>query len=93
MDGSLTVNTRDVTVTASDASKIYGQTVTFAVTGNTNATFGDWTARRVQGYAADVAFVTVPYERMHNLVAAIPHASVGTAEAVIPAAFKHEIDE
>jgi uncharacterized protein (DUF169 family) len=64
-----------------------------AVTGNTNATFGDWTARRVQNYATDVAFVSIPYERMHNLVAAIPHSSAGIAEVVIPPFFRHEMDE
>jgi uncharacterized protein (DUF169 family) len=64
-----------------------------AVTGNTNATFGDWTARRVQNFATDVAFVSVPYERMHNLVAAIPHSSAGTAEVVIPPFFQHEMDD
>jgi uncharacterized protein (DUF169 family) len=63
-----------------------------AVTGNTNVTFGDWTARRIQKYAADVAFVSVPYERIQNLVAAIPHSSAGTADVVIPAAFRHEMD-
>jgi uncharacterized protein (DUF169 family) len=63
------------------------------VTGNTNATFGDWTARRVQNYATDVAFVSIPYERMHNLVAAIPHSSAGIAEVVIPPFFRHEMDE
>jgi len=64
-----------------------------AVTGSTNATFGDWTARRVQNFATDVAFVSVPYERMHNLVAAIPHSSAGTAEVVIPPFFQHEMDD
>jgi uncharacterized protein (DUF169 family) len=64
-----------------------------AVTGNTNATFGDWTARRVQNFAPDVAFVSIPYERMQNLVAAIPHSSAGTAEVVMPPFFEHQMDE
>src|SRR5450759_28657 len=35
------------------------------VTGRTNLTLGDWTARRAQGYDSGIVFVTVPYERMH----------------------------
>lgn len=55
------------------------------VTGNTNVTFGDWTARRMQKYPPDVVFVSIPYERMHNLVAAIPGCSAGTAKVELPA--------
>ena len=59
------------------------------VTGRTNVTFGDWTARRMQKYGPDVVFVSVPYERVHNLVAAVPECSAGSAELEIPEGFRH----
>jgi uncharacterized protein (DUF169 family) len=58
------------------------------MTGCTNMTTGDWTARRQQGFEPDILFVSVPYERMHNLIAAIPNCSAGDAEAVIPKEFQ-----
>lgn len=58
------------------------------VTGRTNITFGDWTARRVQRFARDVVFVSVPYERVLNLAAAVPECSAGTAQPNIPEAFR-----
>ena len=58
------------------------------VTGCTNITTGDWTARRQQGFEPDILFFSVPYERMHNLIAAIPECSAGNAEAVIPEGFQ-----
>jgi uncharacterized protein (DUF169 family) len=58
------------------------------MTGCTNITMGDWTARRQQGFEPDILFVSVPYERMHNLIAAIPNCSAGDAEAVIPEEFQ-----
>lgn len=54
------------------------------VTGRTNVTFGDWTARHAQKFPADVVFVSIPYERVHNLVAALPECSAGSAETDIP---------
>ena len=45
-------------------------------------TVGDWTARHQQGFESDVIFLSVPYERIHNLIAAIPVCSAGNAEAV-----------
>ncbi|HEY5502183.1 MAG TPA: DUF169 domain-containing protein [Candidatus Anoxymicrobiaceae bacterium] len=63
------------------------------VTGNTNLTLGDWTARRMQKYGPDVVFLTIPYERMENVVLAIPECSAGTAEVVIPEAFRQREDE
>jgi uncharacterized protein (DUF169 family) len=63
------------------------------MTGHTNATFGDWTARRAQKYADDVVFVTVPYERMSNLIAAIPRCSAGTAEVEIPDAIRRVMNK
>ncbi|MBC7229750.1 MAG: DUF169 domain-containing protein [Actinobacteria bacterium] len=58
------------------------------VTGRSNVTFGDWTARRMQKYGPDVIFVSVPYERIHNLVEAVPACSAGTAELEIPKGFR-----
>lgn len=63
------------------------------VTGNTNLTLGDWTARRMQKYASDRVFLTIPYERMANVVLAIPECSAGTAEVVIPEAFRQRDEE
>jgi uncharacterized protein (DUF169 family) len=58
------------------------------VTGKTNLTMGDWTARRMQKYPPDVVFLTVPYERIEPLVQAIPECSAGTAEVIIPENFR-----
>lgn len=55
-----------------------------AVTGRTNLTLGDWTARRMQGFESDVVFLTVPYERVGNLVDAVPESSAGTAPVEMP---------
>jgi uncharacterized protein (DUF169 family) len=63
------------------------------VTGLTNVTFGDWTARRQQGYSADAVFVSIPYERVHNLVAAVPECSAGSAEPDIPEEFLSSMQE
>ncbi len=62
-------------------------------TGHTNVTFGDWTARRMQKYPDDAVFVTVPYERLQNLLAAIPECSAGTAEVEIPEGFREAMTE
>jgi uncharacterized protein (DUF169 family) len=58
------------------------------MSGNTNITLGDWTARSHQGFEKDVIFFSLPYERVHNLIAAIPLCSAGDAEAVIPGEFR-----
>ncbi len=60
------------------------------MTGQTNMSLGDITARRMQGYADDVIFLSVPYERIANLVAAIPVCTAGTAEFVRPPDFGGE---
>jgi uncharacterized protein (DUF169 family) len=60
------------------------------MTGCTNMTTGDWTARKQQGFEPDILFFSVPYERMYNLIAAIPNCSAGDAEAVIPEEFRGE---
>ena len=62
------------------------------MTGRTNVTFGDWTARRAQKFAKDTVFMTVPYERMRNLMLAIPECSAGTAELEIPEAFRRVME-
>lgn len=49
------------------------------VTGRTNVSFGDWTARRMVKFKRDDVFMSVPYERMDNLVKAVPECSAGTA--------------
>ena len=65
--------------------------ITFPVmTGCTNITTGDWTARKQQGFESDILFLSVPYERVHNLIAAIPNCSAGDAEAVIPEEFQSD---
>jgi len=60
-----------------------------AVTGNSNLTLGDWTARRMQGFSAETVFFTIPVERLPNLLEAIPHSSAGRAEVEILPEFRH----
>lgn len=57
-------------------------------TGNTNISMGDWTARNHQQFEPDIVFVSVPYERMNNLIAAIPLCSAGEAGVNIPEEFQ-----
>jgi uncharacterized protein (DUF169 family) len=65
--------------------------ITYPVmTGCTNMTTGDWTARKQQGFEPDILFLSVPYERVHNLIAAIPKCSAGDAETVIPEEFQSD---
>ena len=47
-------------------------------------------SRHQQGFESDVIFLSVPYERIHNLIAAIPVCSAGDAEAVIPEEFQSD---
>jgi uncharacterized protein (DUF169 family) len=56
-------------------------------TGYTNISLGDWTARSHQQFDPDIVFASVPYERMGNLIAAIPLCSAGDAELDIPDKF------
>ena len=58
------------------------------MSGNTNISMGDWTARSHQNFNPDIIFLSIPYERIHNLIAAIPHCSAGDAEANIPEEFQ-----
>jgi uncharacterized protein (DUF169 family) len=63
------------------------------VTGRTNLTLGDWTARRMQKFDRDIVFVTIPYERMQNLILAIPRSSAGTAEVELPEPIRRVFEE
>lgn len=58
------------------------------MTGNTNISMGDWTARSHQQFESDVVFLSVAYERLDNLIAAIPECSAGEAAIKIPEDFK-----
>ncbi len=60
------------------------------MTGCTNMSAGDWTARKQQGFEPDILFFSLPYERMHNLLEAIPNCSAGEAKAIIPEAFRRD---
>ncbi len=61
------------------------------MTGQTNLSLGDITARRSQQFEDDIIFLTVPYERMANLIAAVPECTAGTAEFVRPPDFGGEL--
>ncbi len=58
------------------------------ISGCTNLSMGDWTARNHQKYEPDIVFLSVPYERIHNIIAAIPLCSAGEAAARIPEEFQ-----
>lgn len=58
------------------------------MTGCTNVSMGDWTARKHQQFESDIVFVSVPYERLNNLIAAIPECSAGEAAVHIPEEFQ-----
>jgi uncharacterized protein (DUF169 family) len=60
------------------------------MTGNTNISMGDWTARNHQQFEPDIIFVSVPYERIDNLIAAIPECSAGEAAVNIPEEFQQD---
>jgi len=64
-----------------------------AVTGRSNLSLGDWTARRMQKFPADTVFVTIPYERVPNLTAAVPVCSAGSAELEIPQEIESVMEE
>jgi uncharacterized protein (DUF169 family) len=68
----------------------YSAIVYTIMSGNTNMTVGDWTARSHQNFEPDVIFLSVPYERVNNLIGAIPHCSAGDAEVFIPDEFQSD---
>lgn len=53
------------------------------MTGNTNLSMGDWTARHHQEFDPDILFLTIPYERMDNLIKAVPKCSAGDASVLL----------
>jgi uncharacterized protein (DUF169 family) len=58
------------------------------MSGCTNLSMGDWTARHHQNFEPDIVFLSIPYERINNLIAAIPLCSAGEAAAHIPEEFQ-----
>ena len=58
------------------------------MTGYTNLSMGDWTARHNQKFAPDIIFLSIPYERINNLIAAIPLCYAGEATANITEEFQ-----
>ncbi|MDD5748180.1 MAG: DUF169 domain-containing protein [Actinomycetota bacterium] len=64
-------------------SLCHGAIAYSAVTGRTNMTFGDWTARKICDYSPDTVFVTIPYERIANVILSIPDCSAGKAKASV----------
>ena len=60
------------------------------MTGNTNLSMGDWTARHNQGFDQDILFLSIPFERIDNLLKAVPHCSAGDASVVIPEEFQND---
>ncbi len=71
-----------------------GAAITYSlVTGNVNVTFGDVTARRMQRYAENELFVSMPLAALEATVASIDRCSAGTAETHIPAAMRRAMAE
>lgn len=60
------------------------------MSGFTNISMGDWTARKNQQFEPDIIFLSVPYERIDNLIAAIPECSAGKAASYIPEEFQSD---
>lgn len=58
------------------------------MTGCTNISLGDWTARSHQGFDPDILFFSLPYERVDNLLKAIPFCSAGEGDIEIPEEFQ-----
>ena len=44
----------------------------------------------MQDFDKDIMFLSVPYERIHNLLSAIPHCSAGDANVKIPDEFQSD---
>jgi len=49
-------------------------------TGEMNVSFIDYTSRKSKSYGPDELIFTIPYEKMDNLIKAIPLCSAGTAK-------------
>ncbi|MDY6795141.1 MAG: DUF169 domain-containing protein [Actinomycetota bacterium] len=64
-----------------------------AITGRSNLSLGDWTARRMQKYPAEIVFVSIPFERVPNLVSAVPECSAGSAGLDTPEEIRRSMEE
>jgi uncharacterized protein (DUF169 family) len=63
------------------------------VSGEINANFIDFTSRKIKDFGKDELIVTIPYEKMDNLIKAIPLCSAGTAKVEYPEELKRSIIE
>ena len=63
------------------------------VSGEINANFIDFTSRKIKGFGEDELIVTIPYEKMDNLIKAIPLCSAGTAKVEYPEEFRRSVIE
>jgi uncharacterized protein (DUF169 family) len=54
------------------------------MSGQTNLSLGDWTARKHHGFPGEFLYITIPYERIDNLIKALPLCSAGKADVVFP---------
>ena len=61
------------------------------MSGCTNLSMGDWTARNHQKFESEIVFLSIPYERVNNLIDAIPLCSAGEAAAHIPEEFQTDL--
>jgi uncharacterized protein (DUF169 family) len=61
--------------------------------GQINANFIDYTSRKIKGFGKDELIITIPYEKMDNLVKAIPLCSAGTAKVEYPEEFRRSASE
>ncbi|MCX7598676.1 MAG: DUF169 domain-containing protein, partial [Armatimonadetes bacterium] len=63
------------------------------VTGKTNVTFGDVTARRSEGVPEDELYVCLPHTDFELVVRSIDYCGAGTAPIEIPEAFREAMRE
>ena len=58
------------------------------VTGELNISFYDYTARKMCGVERDKLLVTIPYQRMPEIIESIDKCSAGTAKVEYPQEFR-----
>ncbi|MCJ7508518.1 MAG: DUF169 domain-containing protein [candidate division Zixibacteria bacterium] len=58
------------------------------VSGQMNANFFDYTSRKIKGFGQDELIISIPYEKMDNLIKAIPNCTAGTAKIEYPEEFR-----
>ena len=58
------------------------------VSGQINANFFDYTSRKLKGFGKDELIISIPYEKMDNLIKAIPNCTAGTAKIEYPKEFR-----